>query len=259
MTLWWTANLPGAQRGTADWLNANSPPGENSDNNGSVCVRVFLYFFFVCFLYLHSSISEFLGGVNHTSMWPAVLQTRHFVHPTLQVCPPSIIPTHSYRWNPVSIFLIDWIETFCCQITSLNNPLAPLFLLHTGLFFFTPPPPWLFPSLFSISSFRFLTKARSGRHMISLPLIGIRFTGLDQHRAGWSQSIAHICTASGSLGTGVRRAVWPATSFFSQSSACHHAQCSGPDELRAHTCMTAFMCEPNSDQRTSILTPFMVC
>ena len=29
--------------------------------------------------------------------------------------------------------------------------------------------------------------------MIRPPLIGIRFAGLDQHSAGWSQSLAHIC------------------------------------------------------------------
>ncbi len=53
--------------------------------------------------------------------------------------------------------------------------------------------------------------------MIRLPLIGIRFTGLDQHRTGWSQSAAHICTESGSLRTRVCRAAWPTISFSSQN------------------------------------------
>lgn len=39
MTLWWTVNLLGAQRGSADWLNANPPPAreEDNDNDASVC------------------------------------------------------------------------------------------------------------------------------------------------------------------------------------------------------------------------------
>lgn len=132
--------------------------------------------------------------------------------------------------------------------------LAPL----SGLFLY--PAFWLSPFLFSVSLFRFLTKARTGRHMIRPPLIGIRFTGLDQHHAGWSQSIAHICKENGSLRTRVCRAIWPTISFPSQNrrpAITHRAL--GPDKLRAHTCMTAFMCKPNTDQITSELTPFVVC
>lgn len=95
----------------------------------------------------------------------------------------SIPADETQRTFPSQIEL-RLFKPFCCQITSLNNP--PLFL--PPLLFF-----WLSPLLFSVSLFRFPTKASTGRQMIRLPLIDIRFTGLEQHRAGWSQNIAHIC------------------------------------------------------------------
>lgn len=124
---------------------------------------------------------------------------------------------------------VETQETFSSQIKlRLFKPFAARSLLQTipwplfscstlDFFFFLPPIFWLTPSLFSFSLFHFLTKARTGRHMIRLPLIGIRFTGLDQHPAGCSQSIAHICTESGSLRTRVCRAVWPTIRFSLQS------------------------------------------
>lgn len=52
---------------------------------------------------------------------------------------------------------------------------------------------WLSLSLLSISLFRFPTHGSTGRHMISPPLIGIRFTGLDQRGVWLGPSAAHIC------------------------------------------------------------------
>lgn len=72
--------------------------------------------------------------------------------------------------------------------------------------------------------------------MIRPPLIGIRFTGLDQRCAGWSRCIAYICKESGSLRTWVCQAVWPTISFPSQShrpAITHSAR--GQREFQAHT------------------------
>lgn len=102
MTLWWTANLLGAQRDIADCLNANPPPGEeNSDNNASVCVSVTLS------LSMCLPVREIWGVINHANMWPAVQQRQGLVHPSLQVCPMCLIPAHSCSWNPGNIFLTD--------------------------------------------------------------------------------------------------------------------------------------------------------
>lgn len=91
-------------------------------------------------------------------------------------------------------------------------------------------------TFFPISLFCFLTKARTWRHMIRPPLIGIRFTGLDQHRTSWSQIIAHSCTqgewVAGNLSA---LSCWPTISFPLAESCTptvtHNPP--GPDKLQA--------------------------
>lgn len=93
---------------------------------------------------------------QYTNMWPAMQQTEGLVYPTIPVCPCLTVSAHeSLRTLLLKIELGVFFsfQAFCCQITFLNNPIAP------GLLCFNPPvPPFFFgflhyfsPSLYLVS------------------------------------------------------------------------------------------------------------
>lgn len=126
------------------------------------------------------------------------------------------------------------IKPFSYQIAFLNS---------SSRFHFCPTLFLAFLCLFFVFSFfLFLTQSRTWRHMIRPPLIGIRFTGLDQHCAGRSQKYcSHLhAETSGLLGTWVCGAAGPPSAFFFPPPhrvvySCHHAHASrGQTSSRAH-------------------------
>lgn len=157
------------------------------------------------------------------------------------------------------------------QIASPNNRL-----------FISPPFPffWLLPTLlFAISLFPFPGASQTLEGAwLACPLIGIRFTGLDRRGRCPVPKRAHICLKGSGGGCSPRSPGWvqeflarcrPSTTRPTPrrvtsvgggrgggGGACSRARMQRSE--RTHV-WRFFMCEPNSDQRASVLTAFTVC
>lgn len=140
MTLWWTANLLGAQRGIADWLNANAPPARREQWQWCICMRVS-----AASLCLWVCVFAWVGRRLHKCLvrfwvWLIMLTCRqqcskhkvpHIPHISdVSTVISLLIPRREGQGTFPSQIKLRLLKPFCCQITSLNNSLAPLFSVH---------------------------------------------------------------------------------------------------------------------------------
>ena len=152
MTPWWTANLLGAQRDSADWLNANSPPARGEQ--WQWCMRMRVSWcpsecIPVCLLEPTWALGEFLVVVHHTNM-PGPKQSQSPPHPTFINL--SMVPAYSYWFSTeikLRLFKPPLLPNyFSKQSVELFSGCLFCFVLFT-FFFWT-------PSLFSHLAITFL-------------------------------------------------------------------------------------------------------
>lgn len=128
---------------------------ENNDNDASVCVWAAASLcLWVCVCMsrpaLTQAFGEILGVANHANMPPAVQQVPHIPHISdVSTVISPLIPRREGQGTFPSQIKLRLLKPFCCQITSLNNSLAPLFSVHfmEGILSFASQF-WLSPVLF---------------------------------------------------------------------------------------------------------------
>ena len=139
-------NRKSAQRGIADWLNANTPPARAEQWQWCICIRASGCDFPV-HVFVFASVCQCLQE-HWVSSWVRLIKLtcgrQHNGHnvllnvPQFQVCRLLLIRTDVTRLMFPMQIKLRLFEAFCCQITSLNNPVAPLFSLNSPDFFLPP-------------------------------------------------------------------------------------------------------------------------